>query len=81
MTKKIDKTQLVKDFHKDVLYIDMAIKHKCHVSTIVYRLKKLGLKRSRKNRGLFSAEERYLFSKMIETHGGRKQLLEILRGK
>ena len=81
MTERIDETQLVKDFHKDVLYIDMAIKHKCHVSTIAYRLKKLGLGRSKEIRELFSAEERYILSKMIETHGGRKQLLNILRDK
>ena len=41
----------------------------------------LGLERSSQRREIFSEEERYIFSKMIETHGGRKQLLEILMGK
>jgi len=81
MTKKIDETQLIKDFREGVLLINMAIKHKCHVSTIVYQLKKLGLKRNKQNRELFSEEEKYLLSKMIETRGGREQLLEILREK
>lgn len=81
MTKRIDKTRLVKDFHKDVLYIDMAIKYKCHVSTIVYQLKKLGLKRNKQNRELFSEEEKDIMRGLMSTHGGRKQLFEILIGK
>ncbi|MBA7582979.1 hypothetical protein ES708_24917 [subsurface metagenome] len=43
--------------------------------------KAIGLKSTRQRREIFSEEERYIFSKMIETRGGRKQLLEILRGK
>ena len=80
MNNKIDETQLIEDFHKEVLYKDIAIKYKCHMSTIVYRLRKLGLKRNEQKREVFSEEDRYLFSKMLETRGGRKQLLEILRG-
>lgn len=45
------------------------------------RVRSLGLKRTRQRREIFSEEERYIFSKMIETRGGRKQLLEILMGK
>ncbi len=79
MSKKIDEILLIKDFHKDVLYVDMAIKHKCHVSTIAYHIKKLGLGRNKQDRELFSAEEKDFMRSLIGTYRGRKQLLDILR--
>ncbi len=81
MTKKIDEIQLIEDFKGGKIYVEIALRHKCSVGAITYRLRKLGLRRVKQNRELFSAEERYIFSKMLETHGGRKQLLEILREK
>ena len=81
MIKKIDETQLIKDFHKDVLYANMAIKHKCHLTTIAYHLKKLGLGRNKRTRELFSAEEKNFMSALINTYRGRKQLLDILRNE
>ena len=80
MTKKIDETQLVKDYHGRMPYTEIALKHKISISTITYRLKKLGLKRNKEEKDVFSVEEKYIISKMIETPGGRKQLLDILRG-
>jgi len=81
MTKKIDETQLIKDFYEGVLYVDMAIKHRRCIGTIAYRLRKLGLKRTKQNRGLFSAEEKDFMRGLMETYQGRKQLLNILRGE
>jgi ribosomal protein S21 len=81
MTKKVDETQLVKDVHERMPYTEIALKHKISKSTIIYRLRKLGLKRNKAERKVFTVEEKYIISKMIETPGGRKQLLYILRGK
>jgi len=80
MTKKINETLLIKDFYKGVLYADMAIKHKCHITVIAYHLKKLGLGRKNKPE-LFSAEEKDFMKSLMDTYRGRKQLLNILRGK
>ena len=79
MTKKINETLLIKDFHEGVLYADMAIKHKCHVTAIAYHLKKLGLGRNKQNRVLFSAEEKNFMRALMNTSRGRKQLLDILK--
>jgi len=84
MTKKIDETQFLRDFREGKLYVEIADKQKITIGTVAYWVKKLGLKRSgqkRKKGEVFSAEERYIFSKMLETHGGREQLLYILRGE
>ena len=45
MTKKIDETQLIKDFREGKLYAEIALKHKCSIGAIAYRLGKLGLGR------------------------------------
>lgn len=81
MTKKIDEVQLLKDFYEGKPYTKIALKHKVSITTIIYRLKKLGLKRNKEKKDVFSVEEKLIISKMIETPGGRKQLLYILRGK
>jgi len=84
MTKKIDETQFFRDFRKGKLYVEIADKHKITIGTVSNRVKKLGLKRSgqkRQKKESFSAEEKYIVSKMIETHRGREQLLYILRGE
>lgn len=83
MTKKIDETQFLKDFHEGKNYIEIANKHKITIGAVSYRIKKLGLKRSgQKNqkRESFSAEEVSIMRIMLDTHGGRSQLLTILRG-
>lgn len=79
MSKKIDESQLIKDFHEGVLYADMALKHKCHVTAIAYHLKKLGLRRNKQDRELFSAEEKDFMRALMNTYRGRKQLLNILK--
>lgn len=79
MSKKIDKTQLIKDFYEGKLYAEMALKHKCGIGTIAYRLRKLGLKRNKLGRELFSVEEKDFMRSLIDTYRGRKQLLDILR--
>ncbi|MBA7537382.1 hypothetical protein ES705_29649 [subsurface metagenome] len=81
MTKGIDYLSFIKDYKEGKSYEEIALKQGCSIATISNRVRDLGLKRCRKIRELFSAEEKYLFSKMIETRGGRKQLLEILRDK
>jgi len=81
MTKKINKTLLIKDFHEGVLYADMAIKHKCHLTAIAYHLKKLGLGRNKQTRELFSAEEKNFMRALMNTSRGRKQMLDILRSE
>jgi len=81
MSKKIDKTKLIKDFHEGVLYADMAIKHKCHVTAIAYHLKKLGLGRNKQTRELFSAEEKDFMKALMNTSRGRKQFLDILKSE
>jgi len=81
MTKKINKTLLIKDFHEGVLYADMAIKHKCHVTAIAYHLKKLGLGRNKQTRELFSAEEKDFMKALMNTSRGRKQFLDILKSE
>lgn len=79
MTKKIDETQLIKDFEEGKHYAEIAIRYKCHTSTIAYRIKKLGLRRNRQDRELFSAEEKEFMRGLMHTHQGRKQLLYILK--
>lgn len=81
MTKEIDSLSFLRDYQEGKSYEEIAISQGCSISTIANRVRDLGLKRSGKSRELFSEEERYLFSRMIETRGGRKQLLEILSGK
>jgi len=84
MTKKIDETQLIRDFREGKNYAEIADKHKITIGTVVYRVKKLGLVRRgqrRQKKESFSAEEKYIVGKMIETHRGREQLLYILRGE
>jgi len=84
MTKKIDEIQFLKDFREGKLYVEIADKHKITIGGVAYRIKKLGLKRSGQRgqkKESFSAEEKYIIGKMIETHGGREQLLHILRGE
>ncbi|MBA7531648.1 hypothetical protein ES705_23863 [subsurface metagenome] len=80
LTREIDSLSFLKDYKEGKSYEKIALKQGCSIATISNRVRNLGLKRDRKRRELFSAEDRYLFSKMIETRGGRKQLLEILRG-
>lgn len=79
MTKKIDETLLIKDFHKGKPYAEIALKHKSSIGTISYRLRKLGLGRNKQARELFSAEEKDFLRNLMETHRGRKQLLNILK--
>ncbi|MBA7519203.1 hypothetical protein ES705_11278 [subsurface metagenome] len=84
MTKKIDLTQLVRDFNGGEKYAEIALRQKVNIGAIAYWVKKLGLERSgqrRQKKESFSAEEKYIISKMIETRGGREQLLYILRGE
>ncbi|MBA7592969.1 hypothetical protein ES708_35174 [subsurface metagenome] len=80
LTKGINYLSFIRDYREGKSFEEIATSQGCSITTIANRVKNLGLKRSRKSRELFSAEDRYLFSKMIETQGGRKQLLEILRG-
>jgi hypothetical protein len=79
MNKKIDKTQLIRDFHEGKLYAEIALKHKCGIGTIVYRFRKLGLKRTKQGRESFSAEEINFMKSLMDTYRGRKRLLDILR--
>ncbi len=81
MTKEIDFIRFLRDYKEGKSYEEIALKQGCCISTIGNKVRSLGLKRSRQKREIFSEEERYIFSKMIETRGGRKKLLEILRGK
>ncbi|GAH00042.1 unnamed protein product [marine sediment metagenome] len=81
MTKEIDSVRFLRDYREGKSYEEIAHKQGCSTTTIANRVKRLGLKRNKQKREIFSEEERYLFSSMIETHGGRKQLLEILRGE
>ena len=80
MTREIDSLSFLRDYREGKSYEEIAISQGCSITTISNRVRDLGLKRDKQKREIFSAEERYLFSKMIETRGGRKQLLEILRG-
>ena len=81
MNKKIDGIQLIKDFHEGKLYAEIALKHKCGIGTIAYRLRKLGLKRNKQGRELFSAEEKDFLRSLMDTYQGRKQLLDILKDR
>ncbi len=84
MTKKIDETQFLRDFREGKNYVGIALRQKITIGTVAYWVKKLGLKRSGQRgqkKESFSAEEKYIISKMIETHRGREQLLYILRGE
>ena len=80
LTKEINSLDFLRDYREGKSYEEIALKQGCSITTISNRVRDLGLKRCRNIRELFSEEERYLFSRMIETRGGRKQLLEILRG-
>jgi len=81
LTKGIDYLTFLKDYRGGKSYKEIAISQGCSITTVANKVHSIGLKRIRKNRELFSEEEKYIFSKMIETHRGREQLLEILRGK
>ena len=80
MSKKIDENLLIKDFHEGKLYAEIALKHKCGIGTIAYRLGRLGLGRNKQNRELFSEEEKDFIRPLMDTYRGRKQLLDILKG-
>lgn len=79
MTRKIDKTQLIKDFREGKTYAEIASRLKCSTGTIAYRLRRLGLKRGKQNRSLLSAEEKDLIRSLMKTYRGRNQLFAILR--
>ncbi|MBA7541828.1 hypothetical protein ES705_34144 [subsurface metagenome] len=79
LTKGIDYLNFIRDYREGKSYEKIALSQGCSITTIGNRVRSLGLKRNKQKREIFSEEERYLFSKMIETRGGRKQLLEILR--
>ena len=81
MTKKIDETQLVKDFKGGEKYAEIARRHKVTIGAVYYWVKKLGLKRCGQRGQVFSAEEKDILRAMIETRGGRRQLLYILKGE
>jgi transposase-like protein len=84
MAKKIDETQLVKDFRKGIPYAEIARRQKVNTGSVAYWVKKLGLERSgqrRKKGEVFSVQEKRILRAMIETRGGRKQLLYILKGE
>lgn len=84
MTKKIDVIQLVRDFRDGEKYAEIALRQKVNIGTVAYWVKKLGLKRcgQKKRKGeVFSVEEKYILSEMLETRGGRRQLLYILKGE
>jgi len=84
MTKKIDRTQFLRDFRGGKSYVEIALRHKITIGTVSHRVKKLGLKRSgqrKQRKESFSPEEKYIIGKMIETRRGRGQLLYILRGR
>ncbi|MBA7533877.1 hypothetical protein ES705_33061 [subsurface metagenome] len=81
MIKEINSFDFLRDYREGKSYEEIAISQGCSITTVANRVNSLGLKRIRKKREIFSEEERYLFSKMIETRGGRKQLLEILKGE
>ena len=80
LTKGIDSLSFIRDYREGKSYEEIAVSQGCSITTVANRVRNLGLKRSRKSRELFSAEDRFIFSNMLETRGGRKQLLEILRG-
>ncbi|MBA7515717.1 hypothetical protein ES705_07760 [subsurface metagenome] len=84
MTKKIDVTQLVRDFKGGEKYTEIARRQKVTIGGVFYWVKKLGLKRcgqKRKKWEVFSTEEKHILRAMIETYQGRKQLLDILKGE
>ena len=79
MTKKIDESQLIKDFREGKSYTEIALKQKCSIPVIIYRLKKLGLGRYKQFKESFSVEEKNFVRELMETNQGRKQLLNILK--
>ncbi len=84
MTKKIDVTRLVRDFKGGEKYTEIALRQKVTIGTVSYWVKKLGLERcgqKRKKGEVFSVEEKDILRAMIETRGGRRQLLHILKGE
>ena len=70
MTKGINSLDFLRDYREGKSYEEIAISQGCSITTISNRVRDLGLKRDKQKREIFSAEERYLFSKMIETRGG-----------
>ena len=81
MAKKIDVTQLVRDFKGGEKYAEIALRQKVTIGGVFYWVKKLGLKRCGQKRQVFSVQEKHILSAMLETRGGRKQLLYILKGE
>jgi len=79
MIKRIDNTQLIKDFHEGKTYAEIALEHKSSIWLIAYRLRKLGLKRNKRCGELFSAEEKDFMRSLITTYRGRRQLLHVLK--
>ena len=75
----MNETQLIEDFHEGKLYAEIALEHKSSIGTIAYRLGKLGLRRNKQSRELFSEEEKDFMRSLMNTYRGRKQLLDILR--
>jgi len=81
MAKKIDVTQLVRDFKGGEKYAEIALRQKVTIGAVSYWVKKLGLKRCGQKRQVFSAEEKDILRAMMDTYQGRKQLLYILKGE
>lgn len=81
MTLKIDKSQFLRDFREGKTYTEIAFLHKSSLGSVAYRVKKLGLRRNRQKRELFSKEEKDFMRAMLNSYRGRRQLLNILRGK
>jgi len=89
MTKKIDKTQLIKDFREGKSYTEMALRQKCSIQVITYRLKKLHLRRelldqrqrNKQFKEKLSTEEKDSIKSLMDTRRGREQLLDILKDK
>ena len=81
MTKKINETLLIKDFHEGKPYAEIALKNKCSIGTIAYWLGKLDLGRYKQFKEKFSAEEKDFMRSLMDTYRGRKQLLDILRNE
>lgn len=80
MTKEINSIDFLRDYREGKSYEKIAISQGCSITTVANRVRDLGLKRDRKGRELFSAEEKKIMRGLIGTYRGRKQLLEILRG-
>lgn len=84
MAKKIDVTRLVREFKGGEKYTEIALRHGVTIGAVFYWVRKLGLKRcgqKRKEGEVFSVEEKHILRAMLETRGGRRQLLYILKGE